>query len=310
MHLCASVRRQGVAKKLTPFSMRLLCSSAPEKQRRALMWRYVCKSMVGEGHFTKACHVTWRSLQLSCRLSGSSFWPVGLGWSGDFLCRLCLFCACLAEPCSSLCSRSATHAGSRGAIRGESPCFPAFSGFSRWSWGPPKRTKKGEKSRKRAEKADSRKGSQTPLKPPLATPPLAEADLQEEFLQSEKQGRSYRPPIDDRRLIRKFSIECLAPSKLSLNWPASSDNQKDIVPILSIRTSFVDTFLQTPFPRLLCIERGEKTPTPKISALLRKRPVLLRANFVLTKDRKRPYYRHFCGKMHREGSCSRAAGGP
>ena len=42
----------------------------------------------------------------------------------------------------------------------------------------------------------------------------------------------------------------------------------------------------------------------------RKRPVLLRANFVLTKDRKRPYYRHFCGKMHREGSCSKAAGGP
>ena len=32
--------------------------------------------------------------------------------------------------------------------------------------------------------------------------------------------------------------------------------------------------------------RGEKTPTPKISALLRKRPVLLRADFVLTKDRK------------------------
>ena len=32
-------------------------------------------------------------------------------------------------------------------------------------------------------------------------------------------------------------------------------------------------------------------PPPKISALLRKRPVLLRANFVLTKDRKWPYYR-------------------
>ena len=57
-------------------------------------------------------------------------------------------------------------------------------------------------------------------------------------------------------------------------------------------------------------ERGEKTPTPKISALLRKRPVLLRANFVLTKDRKRPYYGHCCGKMHREGSCSKVAGGP
>ena len=56
------------------------------------------------------------------------------------------------------------------------------------------------------------------------------------------------------------------------------------------------------------IGRGEKTPTPKILALLRKRPVLLRANFVLTKDRKRLYYGHFCGKMHREGSCSKAAG--
>ena len=40
---------------------------------------------------------------------------------------------------------------------------------------------------------------------------------------------------------------------------------------------------------------GEKTPTPKISALVRKRPVLLRAKFVLTKDRQRPYYGHFCG---------------
>ena len=48
-------------------------------------------------------------------------------------------------------------------------------------------------------------------------------------------------------------------------------------------------------------QRGEKAPTPKISALLRKRPVVLKANFVLTKDRKRPYYGHLCGKMHREG---------
>ena len=43
------------------------------------------------------------------------------------------------------------------------------------------------------------------------------------------------------------------------------------------------------------LKGGEKTPAPKISALLRKQPVLLRANFVLTKDRKRPYYRHLCG---------------
>ena len=48
------------------------------------------------------------------------------------------------------------------------------------------------------------------------------------------------------------------------------------------------------------VERGE-SPTPKISALLRKRPVLLQAHSVLTKDRKRPYYRHFCGKIHRKG---------
>ena len=62
--------------------------------------------------------------------------------------------------------------------------------------------------------------------------------------------------------------------------------------------------------RLSILKGGGKIPTPKISALLRKRPVLLRANFVLTKDRKRPYYGHFCGKLHREGSCSKAAGGP
>ena len=74
------------------------------------------------------------------------------------------------------------------------------------------------------------------------------------------------------------------------------------------RTLLVPYFKSSGFWGLF--ERGEKTPTPKISTLLRKRPVLLRANFVLTKDRKRPYYRHFCGKMHREGSCSKAAGGP
>ena len=55
---------------------------------------------------------------------------------------------------------------------------------------------------------------------------------------------------------------------------------------------------------------GKKTPTPKISALPRKQPVLLRANFVLAGDRKRPYCGLSCGKIHREGSCSKAAGGP
>ena len=45
----------------------------------------------------------------------------------------------------------------------------------------------------------------------------------------------------------------------------------------------------------------KKTPTPKISALLRKRPVLLRANIILTKDRKRPYYGQFVVKCTGRG---------
>ena len=56
-------------------------------------------------------------------------------------------------------------------------------------------------------------------------------------------------------------------------------------------------------------KRG-KGPHPQDFSLTKKRLVLLRAYFVLSKDRKRPYYRHFCGKMHKEGSCSKAAGGP
>ena len=55
---------------------------------------------------------------------------------------------------------------------------PAFSGSPRWSSGPPE---KGEKGRKRAEKADfrpiSRKGGQTPFKPPFVTPLFAAAQL-------------------------------------------------------------------------------------------------------------------------------------
>ena len=49
------------------------------------------------------------------------------------------------------------------------------------------------------------------------------------------------------------------------------------------------------------LERGEKTPTPKISALLRERPVLPTAKLVLTKDRKQPYYGHFRGKYTGRG---------
>ena len=54
--------------------------------------------------------------------------------------------------------------------------------------------------------------------------------------------------------------------------------------------------------------RGEKAPTPTLSVLLRKRPVVLRADFVLTKDPKWPYEGQFSGKIDREGSCSKAAG--
>ena len=65
-------------------------------------------------------------------------------------------------------------------------------------------------------------------------------------------------------------------------------------------TIFVSRWEESDFPRA-SVGRGEKTPTSKISTLLRKRPVLLRANVVLTKGRKRPYYRHFCGKYTGRG---------
>ena len=45
------------------------------------------------------------------------------------------------------------------------------------------------------------------------------------------------------------------------------------------------------------IGRGEKAPTPTLSALLRKSPLLLRADFVLIKDPKWPYEGQFCDKQ-------------
>ena len=88
--------------------------------------------------------------------------------------------------------------------------------------------------------------------------------------------------------------------------------QIGVTGIISLRNS--QEFRQLQLHDLMVFElkigRREKTPTPKISALLSKRPVLLRANFFLTKGQKRLYYGHFCGKIHREGSCSKAAGGP
>ena len=66
--------------------------------------------------------------------------------------------------------------------------------------------------------------------------------------------------------------------------------------------------LQTPCIALEGMKKKDPTPTPSI--LLSTLPVLLRADFVLTKDPKRPYEGEFCGKIDREGSCSRAAGGP
>ena len=55
------------------------------------------------------------------------------------------------------------------------------------------------------------------------------------------------------------------------------------------------------------LEEGNRPPPPHV---LRKRPVLLRADFVLTKDPKWPYEGQFCGKIDREGSCGKAAGVP
>ena len=42
------------------------------------------------------------------------------------------------------------------------------------------------------------------------------------------------------------------------------------------------------------LKGGKRPPPPRFQAYQEKRPVLLRANFILTKDRKRPYYGHFC----------------
>ena len=61
---------------------------------------------------------------------------------------------------------------------------------------------------------------------------------------------------------------------------------------------------------LQILGRGEKAPTPTLAILLRKQPALLRADFVVTKDPKWPYEGRFCGKIDREGSCSKAAGVP
>ena len=51
------------------------------------------------------------------------------------------------------------------------------------------------------------------------------------------------------------------------------------------------------------------TPSQGLSALLRKWHVLLRAVFVLTKDPNFPSEGRVCGKLDREGSCSKVSGG-
>ena len=54
--------------------------------------------------------------------------------------------------------------------------------------------------------------------------------------------------------------------------------------------------------------KGGRDPHPQDFSLTKKTArFTILANFVLTKDRNRPYYGHFCGKIHREGSCSKAA---
>ena len=59
-----------------------------------------------------------------------------------------------------------------------------------------------------------------------------------------------------------------------------------------------------PQESLKLLKGGKRPLKPQDFSLTKK------TNFVLTKDRKRPYYGHSCGEMHRAGSCSKAAGGP
>ena len=77
---------------------------------------------------------------------------------------------------------------------------------------------------------------------------------------------------------------------------------------MTVASPSLPEHLKSQLSDLLQLEEGKRPP--RFQPLLRKRPVLVRANFVLTKDRKRTYYGQFCGKMHREGSCSKAARGP
>ena len=58
------------------------------------------------------------------------------------------------------------------------------------------------------------------------------------------------------------------------------------------------------------LEEGKWPQPPHTFSFTKKWPVLLRADSILTKDPTWPYDGQFCGKIDREGSCSKAAGGP
>ena len=108
-------------------------------------------------------------------------------------------------------------------------------------------------------------------------------------------------PISGRRKRTQNPVTSLAVVVFFFFGPerkkVSSERSRDLKPCIATSLAAIHPTSQMQTE----VGRGEKTPTPKISAVPRKRPVLLRANFILTKDRKRPHYGHVCGKMHRKG---------
>ena len=89
-----------------------------------------------------------------------------------------------------------------------------------------------------------------------------------------KQGYGNRPPIDDRKPIRKFSIDCLDASKNQRVNSASTDSPLQRIKEKSRYGISVSTphrryghrlrtpFLRTPFPRLLYFGNNLETSLP------------------------------------------------
>ena len=98
-------------------------------------------------------------------------------------------------------------------------------------------------------------------------------------------------------MFRMLEILMCHPCLLSSSWETplgNVDRVQHAITLIESEDSRSVTWrgIQDQSPDKICIhqiDRGEKTLTPKISSSLRERPVLLRTNFVVTKDPNWPY---------------------